>query len=334
MGMRQLRPPPPIVRRLLRLVWPVLALTVTVVALPLLVIGAVWSLVDRRARLFRATGLTLLVVWLDVQLLLGCWRLRLADPLGDGPTWKDDHERLLLDVLDTAIRVGRTWVGFDIRLDTVMDLGEADRPLIAFARHAGPADSLAVAWLLSRTGGRLPRIVLADALRWDPGIDLILTRLGSSFVPSASGAGDDRLTGVRRLADSLDPTDALLIFPEGENWTPNRRERLITRLRTAGQQARLRQAELLRNVLPPKTKGAIATLSARPDADVMIVAHAGLGRIDGPRAIYDAIPFRRPFLVRTWTYAAVDVPREPAAIEAWLVERWHEIDTWVDAQDE
>ena len=333
MAMGGLGPPPLIVRRALRLVWPVLAAITTMACLPLLVVGAIWSLVDRRARLFRATGLVLLGVWLDVQLLVGCWRLWLADPRGQSPTWRRDHEELLVRVLDTAMRLGRKWVGLDVRLDTVMDFGDPQRPLIAFARHAGPADSLAVAWLLSRTAGRLPRIVLADALRWDPGIDLILTRLGSAFVPSASGAGDDRISGVRRLADTLDPRDALLIFPEGENWTPARRRRLIDRLRQAGHHARARQAELLRNVLPPKTKGAIATLTARPDADVMIVAHAGLGELAGPRAIFDAIPFQQPFLVHTWTYLADQVPRDPAAIEAWLTARWSEIDAWVEGHE-
>ncbi len=334
MGMRSIQPPPVLVRRALRVAWPLLALTITILGLPVLVAGALASVVDRRARLFRVTGLLILVVWLDVQLLIGCWRLRLADPRGASPTWYADHEQLLSDVLDKAMALGRKWVGFEVRLDDVMDLGDPDKPLIAFARHAGPADSLAVAWLLSRTGGRLPRIVLADALRWDPGIDLILTRLGSSFVPSASGAGDDRLAGVRRLADSLARKDALLLFPEGENWTPSRRGRLITRLREAGQHARARQAERLRNVLPPRTKGAIATLSARPDADVMIVAHAGMGRLTGAREIYAAIPFERPFLVHTWTYPAETVPREPAAIESWLAARWAEIDAWVERQGE
>lgn len=329
--MKGIGAPPRIVRWLLRLLWPVIAIVVTVICVPLLPVAALLSLVDRRARLFRAVGLILITVWLDLQLHLGCWRLWLTER--GSPTWHEDHEKLLVDVLDTVMRVGRKWVNFEVVLDNTMDFGEPDRPLLAFARHAGPADSLAVAWLLSRTAGRLPRIVLADALRWDPGIDLILTRLGSSFVPSLSGAGDDRLTGVRRLADSLAPKDALLIFPEGENWTPERRARLIDRLRERGQAARLRQAERLRRVLPPKTKGVIATLTARPDADVMVIAHAGLGNLTGPRALYDAIPFDRPFLVHTWTYAASTVPREPEAIGAWLADRWAEIDAWVSAHE-
>lgn len=78
----------------------------------------------------------------------------------------------------------------------------------------------------------------------------------------------------------------------------------------------------------------VATLTERPDADVMIVAHAGFGMLTGPRAIYEAIPFQRPFLVHTRTYAAAQVPRDPAAIEAWLEQRWAEVDAWVAAQHE
>ncbi len=334
MGLSTMKPPPLILRRILRVVWPALGLLATLIAVPPLVIGALWSVVDRRARLFRLTGMCLILVWLDVQLLHRCWRLRLASPSGDSPTWQADHEQLLLDVLDTAMRAGKRWVGFEVRLDTVMDLGSADHPLLAFSRHAGPADSLAVAWLLSRTGGRLPRIVLANALRWDPGVDLILTQLGSEFVPSLSGAGDDRVRGVELLARSLEPRHALLMFPEGQNWTPTRRSAIITKLRARGQTFRLRQAERLRSVLPPKTKGVVATLMARPDADVMIVAHAGFGSLTSPGEIYRALPFHdRPFLVRTWTYAAADVPHEPAAIERWLDERWLEIDGWISRHE-
>ena len=43
------------------------------------------------------------------------------------------------------------------------------------------------------------------------------------------------------------------------------------------------------------------------------------------------MPFHdRPFLVRTWTYAAEDVPDEPVGFAAWLDERWTEVDAWVD----
>jgi hypothetical protein len=47
--------------------------------------------------------------------------------------------------------------------------------------------------------------------------------------------------------------------------------------------------------------------------------------------VWDALPFDdRPFLVKTWTYAADTVPLERDAFAAWLDERWGEVDAWVE----
>ena len=84
-------------------------------------------------------------------------------------------------------------------------------------------------------------------------------------------------------------------------------------------------------MLPPKTRGAWAARSARPGADVMVLAHAGLARLSTPRMVWDALPFDdRPFLVKTWTYAAADVPLEAEAFGRWLDDRWGEVDAWVE----
>ena len=108
-----------------------------------------------------------------------------------------------------------------------------------------------------------------------------------------------------------------MIFPEGQNWTPGRRAGYIRRLRERGELARARRAEQLRNVLPPKTRGAWAARAARPEADVMVLAHVGLARLSTPRMVWEALPFGdRPFLVKTWTYAAANVPLEAEAFGA------------------
>ena len=43
----------------------------------------------------------------------------------------------------------RRWVGLEVKLADRMHFGSDAEPLLALARHAGPADSLAVAWLLA-----------------------------------------------------------------------------------------------------------------------------------------------------------------------------------------
>jgi 1-acyl-sn-glycerol-3-phosphate acyltransferase len=330
MGLAAIPKPPRVARRILPVVWPVGAAALTGLATPVIVAGAFHSFVDRRARLFRISVLGVGLVWVDVRMLMECWRLSLKDPHGQGPTWEDDHEAVFLAGLNRAMILARKWAGFEVVLDGRMHFGADSAPLVAFARHAGPGDSLALAWLLGHTAGRMPKIVLAEALRWDPTVDALLTRMRSYFVPSRTGAGDDRVAGVRELARGLKHDDVLLLFPEGQNFSPDRRRRLIDRMRAAGQELRARRAISLWNTLPPKARGVIAVLDERPDADVMIVGHAGFGQLSTPGEIWRAIPFTdRPFLVRTHTYAAAQVPDDAADIEAWLQDQWSDIDAWV-----
>lgn len=330
MGARSIPPPPRVVRRAMHGLWPLVAVVVTGVMAPVVVVGAFLVAVDRRGRLFRAACASVLMLWVDIRMLVGCWSLSSRHPDRSSEQWRTDHERLLTAFLDSLMFYARRWLGLEVRLTDRMHFGTAGRPLLALARHAGPFNSIAVAWLLARTAGRLPRIVLAESLRWDPGLDTILTRLDSFFVPSRSGAGDDRLAGVERMAASLDPDDVLLIFPEGQNWSPSRRRRLIERLRSRGEEARARRAEQLVHVLPPMARGAWAARSTRPDADVMVLAHAGLGLLSTARLVWAALPFTdRPFLVKTWTYAAAEVPDDADGFSAWLDARWAEVDAWV-----
>ncbi len=330
MGARSIPPPPLVVRRVLHVLWPFVGVVVTGLMVPVIVAGAFLVVVDRRARLFRASCLAIVLMWVDIRMLLGCWALWARSPDHSSPTWREDHERLFSQALDSLMYYARRWVRLEVVLADRMHFGTDDEPLITLARHAGPADSLAIAWLMSRTVGRLPRIVLAEALRWDPGIDTILSRLDSFFVPSGTGAGDDRIAGLTRMAESMVDDDVFVIFPEGKNWTPGRRAGYIRRLHERGDLARARRAEELRNVLPPKSRGAWAARSARPEADVMVLAHAGLARLSTPRMIWNALPFDdQPFLVKTWTYAADTVPLAPEEFSAWLDERWTEVDAWV-----
>ena len=330
MGARSIPPPPLAVRRVLHVAWPFVGVLVTGLMVPVIVAGAFMVLVDRRARLFRASCLAVVLMWVDIRMLLGCWALWARTPDQSSPTWREDHEKLFSTALDSLMYYARRWVGLEVVLEDRMHFGSDDEPLLALARHAGPADSLAIAWLLSRTAGRLPRIVLAEALRWDPGIDTILSRLQSFFMPAQAHPGQDRAAGLGEMAATMRDNDVFVIFPEGQNWTPTRRAGMIRRLRERGDTALARRAEELQSVLPPRTKGAWAARSARPAADVMVLAHVGLDQLASPRMIWDALPFHdRPFVVRTWTYAADTVPTEPVAFEQWLGDRWDEVDQWV-----
>jgi len=334
-------PPPPLwARRLVQVIWLPLVALLTALSVPFFVLGVLLWPIDRRLRLVRVLAMLVVFLWLDAGLVTGCFyiwlrHLRQGDYQERGESWRQEHEKLLLDALDGIMEHAQRWVGLRVELEEPVDFGSERAPLLVFARHAGPGDSLVLAWLLAAYAGRLPRVVLKDFLRWDPGIGAVLYRVRSYFVPSRSGAGDDRLTPIREMADSLERMDAMLLFPEGGNWTRGRWQANITRFRETGQEARAEQAESWVHVLPPRSGGVVTAMSARPDADVMVVAHTGLEWLLTPWQIFKAIPLHdHPFLIRAWTFGPDERPSDPEAIADWLDEQWDVVNEWVGSHRE
>ena len=200
-------------------------------------------------------------------------------------------------------------------------------------RHAGPGDSFTLVNLILTTFRRRPKVVLKAAMQWDPGIDLLLNRLDCYFLPSTTGAGDDRIDHVARLAASLEDDEALLIFPEGGNWTPKRHERAVRYLLRTGQYERAKEAEEEEHVLPPRPGGVVAALTARPDLDVVVLAHAGLDLLVSPVDIWEAIPVvHQPMSIHWWVAEAGTVPADQQEILSWVDDIWREVDAWVEAE--
>lgn len=287
---------------------------------------------DRRLAILRCLFLAVYVMWEDIGLVVECWYLRVRSPRGTSPTWDEDHFALIQQALRNVLFTARRVVGFHIEIEGELTVGRPGHPLVVISRHAGPADSLAIAWLLASTAGRIPRIVLADAMLWDPGISMVLQRLDSYFVPSRSGAGDDRTKGVADLAATLSAKDAMLIFPEGRNWTRDRHEDQVRDLRARGEADRLAAAVARPWVLEARSRGVASIRQHAPDADVMVIAHTGLDMISGPAAVIRNVPFRNRLLIRGRTYRSEDVPTETGEVAEWLDARWGEVNHWVDGR--
>ena len=203
-----------------------------------------------------------------------------------------------------------------------------DRPLLVFCRHAGPGDSFLLVHALVNWYAREPRIVLSEALQWDPGLDVVLNRLPNRFLPA--GGGEQLQRRIGELATTLDHNDAFVIFPEGGNFTERRRLAGIARLRARGLEDMARRSEGMRHVLPPRPGGVAAALAAAPDADVVWVAHAGLDHLYTMVDIWRELPLDGTVRMRWWRVPAAEVPRgEDAQIE-WLYHWWKRIDDWVD----
>lgn len=323
-------------RRILMPVWVAIELAVLALLLPVAVVGLLSGLVDRRLRLLRlaAMGMAYILVELStLAVLLGVWAMR---PLRGRAWWDRTNVSVVAWALGHVLGAARRTVGFRISLQepppgsaSLALLGGTD-PVLVLARHGGIGDSFSLAWLLAARYHRRPRIVLKSLLLWEPMIDVALTRMKACFLPPAARRGEALEGRVGALGASLVPGEALLLFPEGGNWTPRRRLRAIARLWASGKPSAVRAASLMSHVLPPRAGGVLACLDSCPDLPVVVVAHTGLDRITSAGDLWRELPFDPAMSVRWWL--ASPAPSGEEERLAWLTAEWAVVDEWIDAQ--
>ncbi|HEY3871726.1 MAG TPA: 1-acyl-sn-glycerol-3-phosphate acyltransferase [Actinocrinis sp.] len=242
--------------------------------------------------------------------------------------------RLLGWLYVTAIRV------FDLRIEVLpakpdelepepQDVADLpDRPLLVFSRHAGPGDSFLLVYALLARLHRRPRIVLKQLLALDPLLDVLVSRMPHSFV----GPGNHSADAIRQITTEMGPRDALIVFPEGANFTAERRRRAMAmlRLRPLGPRSTTRRAQALKNVLPPHPSGVSAAIDAAPDGSIVaFVAHTGLDHLESVAGVWDGTPLTGPVEVTWWIVPADRVPAGADARVRWLVDNWTRVDTWI-----
>lgn len=329
-----MRPPPLVVRRvLIDPVWIPLAAGVAAVFTAVALVTAPFG---RRRRVPRLALMAAVYLLVNAGLIVACAGLWVRRPIAARRSvrWAEAHEQLLRRALAVLMAAAWPLLGFRVRPEELPgpDTLPAGRPLLVLARHGGPGDSFAIAGLLLARYRRRPVIVLKETLRWDPGLDVLLSRMPSCFLP-ASGAGRDLPARIAELAAGLTGGDALLIFPEGGNWTPGRHIRALRRLRALGRPGAAAHAAANRHVLPPHPGGVLASLAARPDLEVLIAAHTGLDDLVSPGLIWAALPVTaRPMVVRWWHFPAASRPADPKRLQSWLDLQWTIVDSWIDAR--
>jgi 1-acyl-sn-glycerol-3-phosphate acyltransferase len=198
-------------------------------------------------------------------------------------------------------------------------------PLLVFSRHAGPGDSLLLVHALLQQGFR-PHIVLRDTLQWAPALDVVLNRLPNVFVGRGIGGQRD---AIAQVAGALGPGDALVLFPEGRNFTPHRRTASIARLEEVGDHAAAEHAREMRHVLVPRPGGAAAALAAAHDAEVVFVAHTGLEDLSSLVDLWRGTPMDASIRVKLWRVSVEDVPHDGQEAASWLLAWWRRIDAWI-----
>ncbi len=332
-------------RRVRRITGPLLigALVAAVVLLPVLVVVAVVVSVflPGRWRALRLLCFALVYLTLEVVGLLTAavlWALSGFGRRLDTPRWRAAHYTVLRLLLDALMRAAQRL--FALRLVTdgtswsPLDDGVpgSTNAMLVLSRHAGPGDSfLLVHTLMNRDHLRRPRIVLKDVLQLDPLIDVYLNRLPNHFVAADPAVGYSSREAIADLARDLGEEDALLIFPEGANFTPQRRFRAIRRLRDRSLVSAVRRAEALRHLLPPRPAGVTAAFRAAPHAHVVLVAHTGLEHLSSVRDLWRSLPMDKTLHLRWWFVPAAEVPGDDTQLTDWLYQWWTTIDAWVTA---
>ena len=327
-----MRVPPTLVRRLLIAPLVVVAEAALILLSPVvLLVALVASPFAGGLRPLRAALIALAGAARHMVALLLCLGLWVAAGFGRR-TRSDAMQRAHYDVIrwfvgglyETIRAVAR------IRVEVVASdaagaaLSAHQRPVLLLGRHAGEGDTLLVVYELLGPHRRRPRIVMHERLRLDPLVDVLGGRLPNRFVDPRGG---DTERDIAEMAATLDSDSALVIFPEGRNFSEAHRLRAIERLRDAGFAAQAEAAQTMKRVSAPRPGGALAALEAAPHADVVVMGHAGFPT--GLGEVWRELPREQVITVRLWHEPAETIPREREARIDWLFERWRVLDEWV-----
>lgn len=301
----------------------VVAIHLTIVAAaPILLLGGILVAAPfRSTRPFRS--MVLLIAYAVME-------LRILHMFHCG---SDDWDATLRQLLGTIHFLLRRIL--DVRLTIESGSAEsadvaASNGLIVLARHCGPGDTVFIAWLLTVHYGLRLHVVLKSLLRLEPIIDLAGDRLPLCFVGHGGRRARRR---IQRLATTMSHGDALLLFPEGGNFSWNRWWRAIDSSAQKGDLHVARQLRRRTHTLPPHVGGAAAALAGCPTANVLLLMHTGLGA-DGRARPWWRLPVHSELVIRTELVPAGHLPHDHDALKQWLDRTWSRVDRWVTTRSE
>lgn len=259
---------------------------------------------------------------------LGLWfRSGFGRRLGTEPMQRAHYAVLcwfVAGIYATVVRLAHVNVRVSESSEVEEALSQARRPVIVLSRHAGEGDTLLMLEHLIGRYDRRPRTVMNEALRLDPLIDVLGDRLPNRFVDPRGG---DTEVEIAALASDLDDRDAVLIFPEGGNFSERRRQKGIERLEGAGLVEEAEWARSMRHMSAPRPGGALAAIASAPKADIVFAGHIGFPSSLGE--VWRLLPHDQTVEVRLWMAAEGELPAGHDERIDWLFGWWRTLDAWV-----
>lgn len=326
--------PPPVVRAFV--ITPVVyvgSLLVTLLSPVLHAFLALLDLIDQKNwRFTRVGGLGIAFCVVEFFGLTMAFLIWVASGFG---LWMHNErfQEMNLWVLSTWLEMITRAIRFFIGFDFAFPSGKLmDGPIMVFSRHAGPGDALLVARSLVRDHGRRLRMLGTTRLLWDPFFNHLVNRLPFYFCEPNPKDREQQIRELCEAAATIEENGAMIIFPEGGNFTPRRQREALRRIAESGDVQKLERAKRMRHVLPPRTGGTLAAMEAAGDAHILFVAHVGLDDLLSLSDLWHRIPINRTVMATYWY--ATDRPRDTSRQEMvdWLYDQWEQVDAWIEEE--
>ncbi len=217
---------------------------------------------------------------------------------------------------------------FDLRFQIDGAAPDSRRPFALFIRHVSFMDTVLPVLLVSSRSGTRLRYVLKRELLWDPCLDIVGNRLPNLFVARENADREAQLEAIRRLASGMCAGDGVLIFPEGTRFTPEKRDRLLAKLKRMDERE-YASASRFRSVLPPRLGGSLAILDAAPGADAVFMAHSGLESAVNLKGLFSGALVGSIVRVKFWTVPREEIPSAADDRRNWFLGQWGILDDLV-----
>lgn len=239
----------------------------------------------------------------------------------------DRHQRLQFWSIRLLAKRAEQLLGLRIDFDDRDRAELTPGPVIVISRHASLFDASLPGLLYQHEGLNVRGVIMAELLA-DPGFDLIYGRLGSVFIPRDRGA--EAVAEIERMASGAPDGTAFVIFPEGQLFRPEVKDRMLKSVNRTDPD-RAERLSKLTHVLPPRAAGMQVLLATLPSADVVLVDHTGLDRYQGLSDLLAATPATEPVKISARRIPRAEVPDDQDEQVAWLDDLWMEIDATIAA---